>query len=163
LHPAGHILGSAQVRVEHQGEVWVVSGDYKVHPDPTCTPFEPIRCHTFITESTFGHPFFAWDDQRTVFEQIHAWWRSNQDLGEASYLYAYSLGKAQRLLAGLDADQGPLFTHPAIADVNAIYREEGVTLSATRSAFEELSPVDWQRGLFVLPPQERWQQNITPR
>ncbi|MDF2775885.1 MAG: Exonuclease of the beta-lactamase fold involved in processing-like protein, partial [Geminicoccaceae bacterium] len=75
LHPAGHILGSAQVRVEHRGEVWVASGDYKTDPDPTCTPFELLRCHTFITESTFGLPIYRWTPDAEVFDAIRAWWR----------------------------------------------------------------------------------------
>src|SRR5690606_25954609 len=86
LHPAGHILGSAQVRVEHQGEVWVVSGDYKTEPDPTCTPFEPVRCHTFITECTFGLPIYRWSPQAETFAEIRDWWRTNRDAGRASLL-----------------------------------------------------------------------------
>src|SRR5688572_28726086 len=100
LHPAGHILGSSQVRVEDKGEVWVVSGDYKTEPDPTCTPFELVKCHTFITESTFGLPVFRWRPQAEVFDAINAWWRGNKEAGRASVLYGYALGKAQRLLAG---------------------------------------------------------------
>lgn len=162
LHPAGHILGSAQVRVEHQGEVWVVSGDYKVHPDRTCAPFEPIPCQTFVTESTFGHPYFAWTGQTELFQQIHDWWRNNQSQGHASWLYAYSLGKAQRLLAGLDPEVGPIYVHPQIAAINDLYREAGVELPVTRDAFELLTAPDWQRAVFILPPQERWQDNLTP-
>jgi putative mRNA 3-end processing factor len=81
LHPAGHVLGSAQVRMEHEGEIWVASGDYKVEPDATCAPFEPVRCHTFITESTFGLPIYRWDPQQEVFDDINAWWRRNADEG----------------------------------------------------------------------------------
>ena len=88
LHPAGHILGSAQVRVEHRGEVWVVSGDYKTEPDPTCTPFEPVRCHTFITESTFGLPIYRWCAQAETFADIRAWWRDNASDGRASLVFA---------------------------------------------------------------------------
>src|SRR5690349_17905297 len=81
LHPAGHILGSAQVRVEHRGEVWVVSGDYKTERDLTCDAFEPIRCQTFVTESTFGLPVYRWRAQQEVFDEINAWWRANQARG----------------------------------------------------------------------------------
>src|SRR6478609_4359935 len=70
LHPAGHVLGSAQVRIEHAGEVWVVSGDYKLDPDPTCAPFEPVACHTFITESTFGLPIYRWRSPAEIFGGI---------------------------------------------------------------------------------------------
>ena len=99
LHPAGHILGSAQVRVEFRGEVWVVSGDYKTEAEPTCTPFEPVRCHTFITESTFGLPIYRWRPQAEIFDGINVWWRANELAGRTSVLFAYSLGKAQRVLA----------------------------------------------------------------
>ncbi len=163
LHPAGHILGSAQIRVEHQGEVWVASGDYKVAPDPTCTPFEPVRCHTFITESTFAHPFFAWSEQAAVFAEIHDWWRANQERGEASLVYAYSLGKAQRLLAGLRLEQGPVFAHPSIQAINELYRADGVALPATRDPLVEVAADEWRRAIVVLPPHERWQSKFFER
>jgi len=108
FHPAGHVLGSAQVRLEHRGQVWVVSGDYKLEPDPTCTPFESVRCHTFITESTFALPIYRWDPPADVFAAINGWWRTNRDAGRASVVYAYALGKAQRLMAGVDASIGPI-------------------------------------------------------
>ena len=108
LHPAGHILGSAQVRVERRGEIWVASGDYKTEPDGTCAPFEPIRCHAFITESTFGLPIYRWRPQAEIAAEINAWWRANAAAGRASVVFAYSLGKAQRVLAMLDASIGPM-------------------------------------------------------
>jgi putative mRNA 3-end processing factor len=152
LHPAGHILGSAQVRVEHAGEVWVVSGDYKTEPDPTCTPFEPVRCHTFVTESTFGLPIYRWQPQAEVFAQIDAWWRANQQAGKASLLYAYALGKAQRLLAGVDPSIGPIYEHGAVARLTADYREAGVPLPPTRYAGAEPRGFDWSQTLIVAPP-----------
>lgn len=110
LHPAGHVLGSAQVRVEYRGEIWVASGDYKLAPDPTCSPFESVRCHTFITESTFGLPIYRWPQNEEITQQIALWWQSNAANGRASVLFCYSFGKAQRLLAMLahyyDADKG---------------------------------------------------------
>ena len=84
FHPAGHVLGSAQVRLEYRGEVWVASGDYKVEPDGTCAPFEPVRCHTFITESTFGLPIYRWQPQAQIFAGINAWWQANIAAGKAS-------------------------------------------------------------------------------
>src|SRR6185295_6811840 len=111
LHPAGHILGSAQVRVERAGEVWVVSGDYKTDPDPTCAAYQPVRCHTFVTECTFGLPVYRWPATAPVFDDIHAWWRTNQSAGKATLLFGYALGKAQRLIAGLDPEVGPILTH----------------------------------------------------
>src|SRR4029079_12445869 len=107
LHPAGHILGSGQARLEQGGEVWIVSGDYKLAPDPTCAPFEPLRCHTFVTESTFGLPVFRLPAERDVMAAIHDWWRSNRAAKKTSVLFAYPLGKAQRVLAALDRSIGP--------------------------------------------------------
>jgi putative mRNA 3-end processing factor len=152
LHPAGHILGSAQVRLERGGEVWVVSGDYKVEPDPTCAPFEPLRCHTFVTESTFGLPIYRWRPQAEVFDQIHYWWRRNQERGKASLLLAYALGKAQRVLAGLDPSIGPIYTHGAVEKVNTVYRAAGVALPETIHAVTA-GERDWSRALILAPPQ----------
>jgi putative mRNA 3-end processing factor len=128
LHPAGHILGSAQVRIEHAGEVWAVSGDYKLAPDPTCAAFEPVRCHTFVTESTFGLPIFRWPAERDVLAEIHDWWRGNIEAGKTSVLYAYPLGKAQRVLAGLDITIGPVQVHSSVERFSRIYRENGMKL-----------------------------------
>jgi putative mRNA 3-end processing factor len=153
LHPAGHILGSAQVRVEHRGEVWVVSGDYKTEPDPTCTPFEPVRCHTFVTESTFGLPIYRWSPQREVFARIREWWAANRDAGRASILFAYALGKAQRLLAGLlDADVGQIYTHGAVERLTRDYRDSGIALPATTYAGAAPRGHDWGGALVVAPP-----------
>ncbi len=131
LHPAGHILGSAQVRLEHQGEIWVVSGDYKLASDPTCAPFEPLRCHTFVTESTFALPIFRWPNEGETLASINSWWRANRDAGVSSVLFAYPLGKAQRLLAGIDPSIGPIAAHPAVQRYNAIYRGQGIALPET--------------------------------
>ncbi|MFZ5520241.1 MAG: ligase-associated DNA damage response exonuclease [Pseudomonadota bacterium] len=151
LHPAGHVLGSAQVRLEHQGRVWVVSGDYKTGPDATCPPFEPVRCDTFITESTFGLPVFRWCPQDEVFAQINAWWQANAQAGRASVLYAYAFGKAQRLLAGVDAGIGPIVTHGAMTALNAAYREAGVPLPQTHRV-TDLPKADLGRALVLAPP-----------
>jgi len=134
FHPAGHILGSAQIRIEHAGEVWVASGDYKTDPDPTCAPWEPVRCHTFITESTFGLPIYRWPSQQTVFDEINAWWRDNANDGRVSLLYGYALGKAQRMLAGLDPSIGPILTHGAVEKMTQCYRDAGVALPPTTYA-----------------------------
>jgi putative mRNA 3-end processing factor len=151
LHPAGHILGSAQVRVEYRGEVWVVSGDYKVGLDATCAPFAPVRCHTFITESTFGLPLYRWRPQAEIFDQINAWWRANQAVGKASLLFAYALGKAQRLLAGVDPSIGPIFTHGAVERLVAEYRASGVALPPTSYAAVDRR-ADWSQALVIAPP-----------
>ena len=151
LHPAGHVLGSAQVRIEYRGEVWVASGDYKVAPDPTCAAFEPVRCHTFITESTFGLPIYRWQDDAAVFAQINRWWRDNAAAGRASVLMAYSFGKAQRILAGIDASIGPVVVHSAIEPLNRAYREAGVPLPATQ-LISEVTQRESLRGALVLCP-----------
>lgn len=152
FHPAGHILGSAQVRVEQQGEVWVVSGDYKTEPDPTCTPFELVTCHTFITEATFGLPIYRWPRREDVFAQINEWWRANQAAGICSVLYGYALGKAQRLLAGVDRTIGPIFTHGAVERLNADYRAAGIDLPETTNALEAAKEIEWSQALVVAPP-----------
>ena len=152
LHPAGHVLGSAQVRLEYQGQVWVASGDYKVAPDATCAPFEPVRCNTFITESTFGVPIYRWEDDAVVFAQINAWWAANAALGKASVLCCYSFGKAQRILSGVDASIGPIITHGAVEPLNRAYRDAGVALPATRTVSEVSDAQDFKRCLVLCPP-----------
>lgn len=122
LHPAGHIIGSSQVRVTHKGEIWVFTGDYKDEDDGVSTPFEPIKCHTFITECTFGLPAFKWTPQKQVFVDINQWWTQNKAEGKTSVLFGYSLGKAQRLLKYLDADIGNIFTHGAIENMTEVLR-----------------------------------------
>jgi len=148
LHPAGHILGSSQVRIGHRGEVWVVSGDYKTAPDPTCTPFESVRCHTFVTESTFGLPIYRWSPQSDVFEEINRWWRENAAAGKTSLLFGYSLGKAQRLIAGLDPGIGPILTHGAVERMTRAYRETGVELPPTIYA----GAADATGAIVIAPP-----------
>jgi putative mRNA 3-end processing factor len=152
LHPAGHILGSSQVRVEHRGHVCVVSGDYKVERDPTCAPFEPVRCHTFVTESTFGLPIYRWPAQGEVFAEINAWWRANRAAGRASLLFGYALGKAQRLLAGLDPAIGPIYTHGAVESLARAYRAGGVALPPTTYAGDAPRGTDWGGAMIVAPP-----------
>lgn len=152
LHPAGHVLGSLQVRLQQQGEVWVVSGDYKTDADPTCTPLELLRCHTLITESTFGLPIYRWPASDPVLEDIHCWWRENQQLSRTSVLFAYALGKAQRLLAGLDANVGPILVHGAIDRVLPIFRAAGIKLADCQHATPELARKHRGRALVLAPP-----------
>jgi len=151
LHPAGHILGSSQVRVEHRGEVWVASGDYKVQADPTCTAFLPVRCHTFITESTFGLPIYRWSASDEVFQEINQWWRTNQEAKRTSVLFAYSLGKAQRLLAGVDASLGPIFVHGAVARLLPHYTAAGVRIPDLEKVDTASLRAAAGRGLVIAP------------
>jgi putative mRNA 3-end processing factor len=152
LHPAGHILGSAQVRLELAGEVWVVSGDYKTAPDPTCTAFEPIPCHTFVTESTFGLPIYRWPPQAEVLHDINVWWSANRSAGRVSLLMGYALGKAQRLLAGLDPAIGPIVTHGAVERMTGVYRAAGVSLPPTTYAGTDGRRRDWEGAIVIAPP-----------
>jgi putative mRNA 3-end processing factor len=151
FHPAGHVLGSAQIRVEHRGEVWVASGDYKLEDDGVAAAFEPQRCHVFITESTFGLPIYRWRPQAELMSAILEWWRGNAAAGRTSVLYAYSLGKAQRILAHLDPSIGTIACHGAIEVVNALYREQGVALPPTRLATEVGKP-DFAQAMVLSPP-----------
>jgi putative mRNA 3-end processing factor len=152
LHPAGHVLGSSQVRLEHRGQVWVVSGDYKLDPDPTCEPFEPVRCHAFITESTFGLPIYRWRTHAEIFGAIDAWWAANAAQGRASVLFGYAFGKAQRVLASVDATIGPILVHGAVEALNRGYRESGVRLPETRVATGVGSKAEVAGALVVAPP-----------
>jgi putative mRNA 3-end processing factor len=165
LDPAGHILGSAQVRIESGGEVWVVSGDYKLGPDPTCAPFQPVACHTFVTESTFGLPIFRWPPENEVLAEIQSWWTANQQAGKASVLFAYSLGKAQRLLAGLDAAPGPIYTHGSVDHFCRLYRAAGIALASTTHADAAPTATDWSRALILAPPSANgstWLRRFAP-
>ena len=153
LHPAGHVLGSAQVRLEHAGRVWVASGDYKLDADGTCAPFEPVRCDTFITESTFGLPIYRWPAQETLWAEVNAWWQANAAGGRPSVLFCYAFGKAQRILQGVDASLGPLLVHGAIEPLNAAYRAAGVALPPTRHASDAgLDAVTLRQALVLAPP-----------
>jgi len=152
LHPAGHVLGSAQVRLAHGGQVWVASGDYKVAPDRTCAPFEPVRCDVFITESTFGLPIYRWDPDEVLFADINAWWAANAAAGRASVLACYSFGKAQRILSGIDPSIGPVVVHGAVEPLNRAYREAGVDLPATQLASEVTDKAVLRRALVLCPP-----------
>ena len=152
LHPAGHVLGSAQVRIEHNGEVWVISGDYKTEADSTCAPFEQLRCHTFVTESTFGLPVFRWSTQHAIFADINNWWKANQEQGRTSILFAYALGKAQRIISGLNPDIGTIFTHGAVENVNQCYRMAGIALPATQHTGSQTDKNAFAGAMVIAPP-----------
>jgi putative mRNA 3-end processing factor len=152
LHPAGHVLGSAQVRLEYGGQVWVASGDYKVAPDPTCDPFEPVRCDVFITESTFGLPIYRWCPDQELFADIDGWWQRNADRGVASVLTCYSFGKAQRILSGVDPSIGSIIVHGAVEPLNRAYRAAGVQLPPTRMVTEVTDKADLRKSLVICPP-----------
>lgn len=151
LHPAGHVIGSAQVRVEYKGEVWVVSGDYKTEDDGLSTAFEAIKCHTFITECTFGLPIFQWQPQSEIISDIEQWWRKNQENKVCSVLSAYSLGKAQRLLHNLP-DVGQIYVHNAVFQMNKAIEENGIQLKNKYQAINyDLSKSDFEKALIITP------------
>ena len=152
LHPAGHILGSAQVRIEHRGEVWVITGDYKLTPEPTCRPFELLQCHRLITEATFGLPIYRWPRDGETMEEINSWWRGNREKGMASVIFAYALGKAQRILAGVDSRIGPIFTHGAVERLTDAYRQSGAELPPTIYAGSVTGKKHFAGALIVAPP-----------
>ncbi len=164
FHPAGHIIGSSQIRVEHQGEVWVFTGDYKTEEDGVATPYEPVKCHTFITECTFGLPAFKWVPQEQVFADINTWWAENKAEGKTSVLFGYSLGKAQRLLKYLDTDIGKIYTHGAVENMTEVVRPF-VDLPPTERITRDTSKEDIKGNIVVAPPSAHgstWIRKMVP-
>jgi putative mRNA 3-end processing factor len=156
FHPAGHVLGSAQIRVESAEGVTVVSGDYKRDADPTCAPFEPVRCDTFITESTFGLPIYRWDRPQVVIADILAWWDANREQGRSSVLFCYTIGKAQRLLAELASlTDRTVFVHGMMLGAIEVYRAAGVRMLPVESVVDAPSRSRGKHGFageLVLAP-----------
>ena len=153
FHSAGHVLGSAQVRIEVGGEVWVASGDYKRQPDPTCAPFEVVRCDTFITEATFGLPLYRWQDTTEIARDIVAWRDACAERGEAAILYCYALGKAQRILAELGTvTDRPAFTHGAIENGVQVYKSADIPMLATIPVGEQARGAEFAGELILAPP-----------
>ncbi len=165
LHPAGHIFGSAQVRVEYKGEVWVVSGDYKTEDDGFCSAFEPVKCQHFVTESTFGMPVYQWQEQKTVFEDINQWWRDNQAQGKNTVLFGYSLGKAQRIIDNLDQSIGEIFLHGAIWNTNEALIKNGAPLPRLTHATKEIPKERFKGCMIIAPPgamNSSWMRKFQP-
>ena len=165
LHPAGHIPGSAQVRVEHRGEVWVVSGDYKLEDDGYTTPFEPVKCDAFITECTFGLPIYRWRPQEEVFAEVRDWWAQNREMGKTSILMGYTLGKAQRLLTQVAQMEGRIFGHGAICNMNEALREAGVKLPSLERITRDTDKSLFPGSLVIAPPSARntpWVKKFHP-
>lgn len=164
FHPAGHVPGSAQIRVEVGGEVWAVSGDYKTEPDGLAEPFEPVACHAFISECTFGLPIFRWEPQPQVMARIRDWWAANAAQGKTSILGAYSFGKAQRLLAGL-AGQGPILTHGAVEEMTQVLRAQGYALPDTIRVTPDITAKTHPGALAIAPPSalgSSWSTRLGP-
>ena len=152
FHPAGHILGSAQIRVAGAGGVWALSGDYKRAPDPTCAPFEPVACDTFVTESTFGLPIYRWDPAATVIREIRDWWELNAREGRTSVLFCYTVGKVQRLLAELTTvTDREVFVHGMMLPMIDAYRDAGVRMLPASSATERPRGTKFAGELVLAP------------
>jgi putative mRNA 3-end processing factor len=165
FHPAGHILGSAQIKVSYKGEIVVFSGDYKTANDGFSEAFEPVKCHTFITESTFGLPVYHWQDQKWIFNEMEEWCKNNRNNDQLSILYGYSLGKAQRILQGLPESVGPIFTHSTIEAVLNVMRNQGVSLKNTIPVNEHLTRADLLSGVIIAPPavqNSNWLKKFEP-
>ncbi len=153
FHPAGHVLGSAQIRVEHGGEVWVVTGDYKRAADPTCAPFELVPCDALITEATFALPIYRWEPAEAVAADVLAWWDGNAARGRASVLFCYAFGKAQRLLAELARlTDRVVYVHGALVELVAIYRAHGIAMLPTEPVAEQARGRDYTGALILAPP-----------
>ncbi len=164
LHPAGHIIGSSQIRVEYKGEVWVFTGDYKTEDDGVAVPFEPIKCDTFITECTFGLPAFKWLPQQEVINEINSWWQENKEEGRTSVLFGYSLGKAQRLLKHLDTSIGKIYTHGAIENMTEVLRSQANFPETTRIT-RETKKEEIKGNIVLAPPSAHgstWIRKMVP-
>lgn len=151
FHPAGHIIGSAQIRLAHKGRVTVISGDYKLQDDGLSEPFEPVKCHEFVTESTFGLPIYRWPSITVQHQQLREWVAYNQSIGKTSVFIGYSLGKAQRLLQALNGC-GPVYVHSAIARLNEAYARAGVSLPTYVPADLHTDVRQLDQGIVILPP-----------
>ncbi len=152
FHPAGHILGSAQVRLEYRDHIALITGDYKLGSDPTCEAWEPCPCHTMVTESTFGLPIYRWQDQQTIVDSINQWWKESRDEGKCCLLFGYAVGKSQRLLAGLDPSIGKIYCHGAVEKGNEAYRRSGVSLPETTYVGSIAGKYDWRGAMVVAVP-----------
>ena len=164
LHPAGHIVGSSQVRVAYKGEVWVFTGDYKLEDDGVATPYEPVQCHTFITECTFGLPAFLWQPQDEVVADINSWWAENKANGQTSVLFGYSLGKAQRLLKSLDPSIGEIFTHGAVEKMTDVLRPM-TSFPKTTLITRDTKKEALKGSMVIAPPSAHgspWIRKMTP-
>ncbi|HEU4633985.1 MAG TPA: ligase-associated DNA damage response exonuclease, partial [Flavisolibacter sp.] len=151
LFPAGHIIGSSQVRVEYNGEIWVVSGDYKLENDGLSGQFEPVKCHNFITESTFGLPVYNWKPQQEIYTGIQNWIRKNQASGKTSVLIAYSLGKAQRLLLPVSEVTDKIFVHGAVYNIHMALANAGWKLPTVQKVSSDTPREDLKNAVVIAP------------
>ena len=152
LHPAGHIIGSSQVRVEYNGEVWVFTGDYKTENDGISGQFQPIRCHTLITESTFGLPIYKWKPQQKIYTDIQDWVLKNKEDGRASILIAYSLGKAQRVMDAVRNVAEKVYAHGAIYNTQQVMKRLGLDFMDVKKVTPETKKEEFKNAVIIAPP-----------
>ncbi|SDD09285.1 putative mRNA 3-end processing factor [Algoriphagus faecimaris] len=165
LHPAGHIPGSSQIRLEHKGKIAVVSGDYKVEDDGLSAPFEPVKCHEFVSECTFGLPIYKWEPQQEIFSQVNSWWKTNAQEGRNSVLFAYSLGKAQRILKHLDPSIGKIFVHGAVWNTNQALLAHGTAIPDVPKVTQETPKSEFKGAMIIAPPSAfgtPWMRRFSP-
>lgn len=165
LHPAGHIIGSAQIRVEYEGQVWVASGDYKVEDDGISGAFEPVKCNVFISESTFGLPIYKWKPQQEIFDNMNAWWDTNRANGKQSIIFAYSLGKAQRILEYLDKSIAPIYAHTAVYNTQQALIDFGMNVYPVQHWNPSVTKEETAGALIIAPPSAfntPWQKRFQP-
>jgi putative mRNA 3-end processing factor len=149
LHPAGHVIGSSQVRVEYQGEVWVASGDYKIQDDGISGTFQPVKCHFFITESTFALPVYKWKEDPELFGEMGAWIEDNKSKGKTSILQAYSIGKAQRVISNLAGFVDQVYAQTAIFQTQEALEKAGFDFPNVRLLTAQIKPEALRRSLVV--------------
>lgn len=165
FHPAGHIPGSAQIRLEHKGKVVVVSGDYKLEDDGLSTPFEPVKCHEFVTETTFGLPIYQWKPQAEIFSEINKWWRQNKESGKTSVIFAYALGKAQRIMKNVDKNIGKIYAHGAVENATDALRKTGLDLTETIKITNDIPKKNYAGNLVIATPASigtPWMKKLAP-
>jgi putative mRNA 3-end processing factor len=165
LHPAGHIIGSSQVRLEYKGEVWVFSGDYKTENDGISGAFEPVKCHTFITESTFALPIYKWKPQQHIYNDIGNWIRTNQANEKTSVLIAYSLGKAQRVLEAITEVTGNIYAHGAVYNTHQVLVGAGIKLPEIKRVWPDTPKEQLKGSVVIAPPgaaESSWMKRFTP-
>lgn len=165
FHPAGHIPGSAQIRLEFKGRIAVVSGDYKLEDDGISTPFEPVKCHEFVTETTFGLPIYQWKPQIEIFNEINQWWKQNKENGKTSVIFAYALGKAQRIMKNVDNKIGKIYTHGAVENATEALRNTGLQLPKTIKITNDIPKKDYQGNLVIATPASigtPWMKKLAP-
>lgn len=165
LHPAGHIIGSSQVRIENNNEVWVVSGDYKLEDDGISGRFEPVKSNVFITESTFGLPIYQWKPQEEIFQNIRNWINDNRSAGKTSVLIAYSLGKAQRLMQCIRDMDIKIFLHGAVWNVHQTLLDAGYDLPFAERVLPETAKENFKGSIVIAPPSADgtpWMKRFAP-